>query len=138
MEGVALEAISLAGHLKLDNLVLIYDNNAVTCDGPLDWIDTEDVNKKMEACGWSVLNVPDGSYDVEAIVKTLRTAQELNGCPVFINIRTVIGLGTQAAGTFKAHHGAVDEDSVRKSKEIAWPGSVCYPPSSSWGFGLLP
>jgi dihydroxyacetone synthase len=119
MEGVALEAISLAGHLKLDNLVLIYDNNAVTCDGPLDWINTEDVNKKMEACGWFVLDVPDGSYDVEAIVKTLQTAQELKGCPVFINIRTVIGLGTKAAGTFKAHHGAIDEDSVRKSKEVA-------------------
>ncbi|THV70159.1 hypothetical protein D6D28_05372 [Aureobasidium pullulans] len=49
MEGVALESIALAGHLKLDNLVLIYDNNQVTCDGPLDWINTEDVNSKMRA-----------------------------------------------------------------------------------------
>jgi dihydroxyacetone synthase len=119
MEGVALEAISLAGHLGLDNLVLIYDNNAVTCDGPLDWINTEDVNKKMESCGWHVLDIPDGSYDVQLIVQTLETARELKGKPVFINVRTVIGLGTQAAGTAKAHHGAFDELSIRKSKAIA-------------------
>lgn len=119
MEGVALEAISLAGHLQLDNLVLIYDNNAVTCDGPLDWINSEDVNKKMEASGWHVLDIVDGSYDVQAIVKTLQTAQALTGKPVFVNIRTIIGLGTRVAGTAKAHHGAFDEASVRKSKEIA-------------------
>ena len=71
MEGVALESISLAGHLQLDNLVLIYDNNAVTYDEPLDWINTEDVSRKMEACGWYVLDVPDGSYDVQLIVRTL-------------------------------------------------------------------
>ncbi|KAK5196514.1 hypothetical protein LTR99_005302 [Exophiala xenobiotica] len=117
MEGVALEAVSLAGHLQLDNLVLIYDNNAVTCDGPLDWINTEDVNKKMEACGWYVLDVPEGgSDDVELIVETLRTAQASRGRPVFVNVRTVIGLGTQVAGTAKAHHGAFDDLSVRKSK----------------------
>ncbi|KAJ0108815.1 hypothetical protein J7T55_011306 [Diaporthe amygdali] len=51
MEGVALEAISLAGHLQLDNFVLIYDNNAVTCDGPLDWINNEDINAKMRSQG---------------------------------------------------------------------------------------
>lgn len=116
MEGVALEAISLAGHLQLDNLVLIYDNNAVTCDGPLEWINTENVNQKMEACGWYVLDVPDGSYDVQLIVETLQTAQALKGRPVFINVRTVIGLGTQVAGTAKAHHGVFDDLSVRKSK----------------------
>lgn len=119
MEGVALEAISLAGHLQLDNLTLIYDNNAVTCDGPLDWINGEDVNAKMRACGWHVLDIEDGSYDVQLIVSKLREAQELKGRPVFINIRTVIGIGTQVAGTAKAHHGVFDELSVRASKEIA-------------------
>lgn len=106
MEGVALEAISLARHLKLDNLgklvfltyisylshdndasyssstlrwvhidsklVLIYDNNAVTCDGPLEWINSEDVNFKMKASGWNVLDVTDGSYDVQLLADTLR------------------------------------------------------------------
>ncbi|KAK5049309.1 hypothetical protein LTR84_004238 [Exophiala bonariae] len=118
MEGVALESISLAGHLQLDNLVLVYDNNAVTCDGPLDWINTENVNQKMEACGWYVLDIADGSYDVKQIAEALQTAQGLKGRPVFINIRTIIGLGTQVAGTAKAHHGVFDDLSVRKSKAL--------------------
>lgn len=119
MEGVALEAISLAGSLQLDNLVLIYDNNQVTCDGPLDWINVEDVNAKMRACGWHVLEVADGSYDVQAQVSTLRCANNLVGKPVFINVRTVIGLGTSTAGTYKAHHGVFDAESVALSKRLA-------------------
>ncbi|KAI0593389.1 Transketolase, thiamine diphosphate binding domain-containing protein [Biscogniauxia sp. FL1348] len=119
MEGVALESISLAGSLQLDNLVLIYDNNQVTCDGPLDWINTEDVNAKMRASGWHVLEVADGCYDVQALVATLNYAKTLKGKPVFINVRTVIGLGTKVAGTYKAHHGAFDPESVALSKRIA-------------------
>lgn len=119
MEGVALEAISLAGSLQLDNLVLIYDNNQVTCDGPLDWINGEDVDAKMRACGWHVLQVDDGSFDVQAIVSVLSYAATLSGKPVFINIRTVIGLGTPAAGTHLAHHGAFDAESVARSKRLA-------------------
>ncbi|KAG0647020.1 Dihydroxyacetone synthase [Hyphodiscus hymeniophilus] len=119
MEGVALEAISLAGSLKLDNLVLIYDNNQVTCDGPLDWINEEDVNAKMRACGWHVLEVADGSYDVQALVSALCFAKFSKGKPVFINVRTVIGLGTCNAGTYKAHHGAFDVESVALSKRLA-------------------
>lgn len=119
MEGVALESIALAGHLQLDNLVLIYDNNQVTCDGPLDWINTEDVNDKMRACGWHVLEIADGSFDVGAIVSALKYAKTLRNRPVFVNIKTVIGIGTKVAGTAKAHHGVFDADSVRKSKELA-------------------
>lgn len=119
MEGVALEAISLAGHLQLDNLILIYDNNAVTCDGPLDWINTEAINDKMRASGWSVLNVPDGSYDVQSLTETIREASQCRGRPTFINVRTVIGLGTTTAGTAKAHHGAFDLESVQLSKRVA-------------------
>lgn len=119
MEGVALEAIALAGHLKLDNLVLIYDNNQVTCDGPLDWINTEDINTKMRACGWCVLDIVDGSLDVQTIVSTLEYSKTIKDRPVFINIRTVIGLGTPIAGTAKAHHGAFDPEFVSKSKSLA-------------------
>ena len=119
MEGVALEAIALAGHLQLDNLVLIYDNNQVTCDGPLDWINTEDINTKMRACGWYVLDIVDGSYDVQTIVSTLEYCRTVKGKPVFINIRTVIGLGTPTAGTAKAHHGAFEADFVSSSKLLA-------------------
>ncbi|KAL1875728.1 hypothetical protein VTK73DRAFT_9917 [Phialemonium thermophilum] len=123
MEGVALEAISLAGNLRLDNLVLIYDNNQVTCDGPLDWINVEDVNAKMRACGWHVLDVADGRYDVQALVATLNLARNnaalTGGKPVFVNVRTVIGLGTATAGTYKAHHGVFDAESVALSKRLA-------------------
>lgn len=119
MEGIALEAISLAGSLGLDNLVLIYDNNAVTCDGPLDWINTEDVNGKFRASGWYVLDVLDGNYDVSGITTAFEEAKSLHGKPTMINIRTVIGLGTKAAGTFKAHHGAIDAESIGQAKSLA-------------------
>ncbi|KAI0097966.1 Transketolase, thiamine diphosphate binding domain-containing protein [Nemania sp. FL0031] len=119
MEGVALEAVSLAGSLGLDNLVLIYDNNQVTCDGPLDWINTEDVNAKMRATGWHVLEIDDACYDVAAIVSTLNYAKTLKGKPVFINARTIIGVGTSVAGTYKAHHGAFDGESIARSKQLA-------------------
>ena len=118
MEGVAMEAISLAGSLQLDNLVLLYDNNQVTCDGPLDWINTEDINTKMRACGWHVLDILEGSHDVQSIVSALNLAKAYKGKPTFINISTVIGLGTKVAGTFKAHHGAFDKESVELSKRL--------------------
>lgn len=111
-------AIALAGHLALSNLVLLYDNNQVTCDGPLDWINTEDVNAKMIASGWEVINVFDGRYDVRAIVSALDLSKNTSK-PVFINIRTVIGIDMASAGTAKAHHGAFDEKSIAASKELA-------------------
>ena len=119
MEGVALEAISLAGSLQLNNLVLIYDNNQVTCDGPLNWINTEDINAKMRAQGWHVIEIEDGNYDVQSIVSALDLAKCIKDRPTFINVKTVIGLGTKAAGTFKAHHGAIDKESVEISKTLA-------------------
>lgn len=112
-------AISLAGHLQLDNIVLIYDNNAVTCDGPLEWINSENINAKMQSQGWEVINVQDGNYDVESIVAALKLAKTCKGKPVFVNIRTVIGVGTSTAGTHKAHHGAFDKESIAKSKQLA-------------------
>lgn len=96
--------------------MLIYDNNGVTCDGPLSWINTEDINQKMHASGWHVLDVLDGCYDVPAICSSLRYAQYLKGKPTFINVRTVIGVGTSRAGTASAHHGSFDAESVAKSK----------------------
>jgi dihydroxyacetone synthase len=112
-------AISLAGNLQLDNLVVIYDNNQVTCDGPLDWINVEDTNSKMRASGWEVIDVHDGTYDVQAIVAALRLTQSSRGKPIFINVRTVIGADTIMAGTAKAHHGVFDSESISRSKILA-------------------
>ncbi|KAF1989919.1 dihydroxyacetone synthase [Aulographum hederae CBS 113979] len=117
-EGVGLEAISLAGHWKLNNLIVIYDNNQVTCDGSADLANTEDVNAKMRACGWKVLEVADGNYDIEVIVATLVEARASTDKPVFINIKTVIGIGSKVAGDAKAHgaaFGAEDVANIKKS-----------------------
>jgi dihydroxyacetone synthase len=62
--------------------VLLYDNNQVTCDRPLDWINTEDVNAKMVASGWEVINVADGRYDVRAIVSALDLSKNSTFKPV--------------------------------------------------------
>ncbi|OQE39053.1 hypothetical protein PENCOP_c007G02454 [Penicillium coprophilum] len=90
-EGVGLEAISLAGHFRLNNLTVIYDNNQITCDGSVDLTNTEDVNQKMRACGW------------DGIVRALEQARSSKQNPTFINIKTVIGLHSSVAGTAVAH-----------------------------------
>ncbi|CRG83768.1 transketolase [Talaromyces islandicus] len=115
-EGVALEAIQLAGHWKLNNLVVIYDNNQVTCDGSVDICNTEDVNTKMRACGWNVLDVEDGCYDVEGIVDAFNKARTNTDNPTFINVRTVIGVGSKAAGDAKSHGAAFGADDVTNIK----------------------
>ncbi|KAI0395803.1 Transketolase, thiamine diphosphate binding domain-containing protein [Xylariaceae sp. FL0594] len=120
-EGPALEAISLAGKMKLDNLILIYDNNGIQSDGPISLTFTENVNDKMRACGWYVMEIPDGNHNVDAIITALEHADKHVGQPVFININTTIGIGTAIAGTNKAHHAAFGHDSVKACK-------------ASWGY----
>jgi dihydroxyacetone synthase len=115
-EGVALESIQLAGHWKLNNLVVIYDNNQVTCDGSVDLCNSEDVNTKMQACGWKVIDVADGNYDVEAIVAALVEAKASKDKPVFVNIRTVIGLGSKVEGDAKAHGASFGPEDVANIK----------------------
>ncbi|KPI46008.1 Dihydroxyacetone synthase [Cyphellophora attinorum] len=118
-EGVALEAISLAGHLRLDNLTIIYDNNQVTCDGTVDLTNTEDVNAKMRACGWDVYTVEDGCFDIEGIVTVLNQARSAATKPTFVNVHTVIGLGSAVAGNAKAHGVAFGESDVANMKREA-------------------
>lgn len=116
-EGVALEAISLAGHWKLNNLVVIFDNNNVTCDGSADIAVSEDINAKMIACGWDVIDVMDGSYDITSIVDALRTAKASREKPTFINCRTIIGIGSAVQGRAEAHgaaFGVEDTANIRK------------------------
>ncbi|KAL2072434.1 hypothetical protein VTL71DRAFT_11777 [Oculimacula yallundae] len=115
-EGVALEAISLAGHWKLDNLVVIYDNNQVTCDGSVDICNNEDVNAKMIACGWSVIDVEDGNHDIEGIVRALVAAKNNKDKPTFVKIRTVIGVGSQKAGNADVHGAALGPEDVAQIK----------------------
>ncbi|KAJ0343897.1 hypothetical protein COL154_005530 [Colletotrichum chrysophilum] len=117
-EGVAMEAIQLAGHWKLNNLVVMYDNNQITCDGSVDLCNTEDVNTKMRACGWNVIEIEDGNWDVEAIVRAMDSARNSSDKPTFINIHTVIGIGSAVAGNAKAHgaaYGPADVANIKKN-----------------------
>ncbi|KAL5355501.1 Transketolase, thiamine diphosphate binding domain-containing protein [Aspergillus floccosus] len=116
-EGVGLEAISFAGHLKLNNLTVIYDNNQITCDGSVDLTNTEDINAKMRACGWDVIDVENGCYDVEGLVKALEKARAATDKPTFINVRTVIGLGSNVAGQAAAHGAAFGPANVAQMKK---------------------
>lgn len=115
-EGVALEAITLAGHWELNNLTVIYDNNQITCDGTVDITNTEDINKKMEACGWDVIDVHDGCYDIPTLVRALHKAKT-NSRPTFINVRTIIGLGSAVAGKAVAHGAAFGVEDVASMKK---------------------
>ncbi|KAK9446840.1 Transketolase, thiamine diphosphate binding domain-containing protein [Limtongia smithiae] len=113
-EGVAAEAMAIAGHMGLDNLILLYDNNDVTCDGPLKWIMSEDVNAKARAMGWRAIDVFDGDTSVQSIVNAIALAKTYTGKPTIINIRTTIGYNTGKAGTAGAHHGTFsDEDLIK-------------------------
>jgi dihydroxyacetone synthase len=118
-EGVALEAISLAGHFKLNNLTIIYDNNQVTCDGSVDLTNNEDVNGKMRACGWDVITITDGCFDIEGIVSALRRARTSPEKPTFVNVRTIIGLGSAVAGDALSHGAAFGEKDVANMKRAA-------------------
>ncbi|KAJ6025000.1 hypothetical protein N7540_005797 [Penicillium herquei] len=117
-EGVALEAISLAGHFRLNNLTVIYDNNQITCDGSVDLTNTEDINAKMRASGWDVIDVEDGCYDIEGIVRALEQARGSQEKPTFINIKTIIGLDSHVAGTATAHGAAFGVNSVADMKKL--------------------
>ncbi|KAL5116302.1 hypothetical protein ACEQ8H_005760 [Pleosporales sp. CAS-2024a] len=117
-EGVALEAISFAGHLKLNNLTVIYDNNQVTCDGSVDLTNTEDVNTKMRACNWNVIDVEDGCFDVHGLVQALEQARASTDKPTFINVKTIIGVGSAVAGDAVAHGAALGTADVANMKKM--------------------
>ncbi|KAL4994269.1 Transketolase, thiamine diphosphate binding domain-containing protein [Aspergillus recurvatus] len=114
-EGVGLEALSLAGHWRLSNLCVIFDNNNVTCDGTADVANTEDINTKMRATGFEVIDVYDGDSDVVAITNALLAARSSTK-PTFINIRTTIGVGSKQAGTADAHGAALGVEEVANIK----------------------
>ncbi|MBV9960207.1 MAG: transketolase, partial [Acidobacteria bacterium] len=121
MEGVASEAASLAGHLKLGKLIYLYDDNRVTIEGFTDLAFTENVPKRFEAYGWHTSTVEDGN-DLEAIERAIRDAQSIADKPSLISVKTTIGYGMPTAGTRKAHSDAPGEEAVRETKRhLGWP-----------------
>jgi transketolase len=122
MEGVSHEVCSLAGHLRLGNLKVIYDDNDISIDGHTGMTFTEDVGARFEAYGWRVMHVDDGN-DLAAIEQALGAAAAESERPTFIVLRTIIGYPAPTRqNTAKAHGEALGEDEVRKTKEIlGWP-----------------
>jgi transketolase len=124
MEGVASEASSLAGHLGLGKLIVLYDDNGVTIDGRTDITFTEDVAARYRAYGWHTLRVEDGN-DVDALLDALAAAQAETERPSLISVRTVIGYGSPTlAGTSKVHGtvlGAGEAQATKRALQIDWP-----------------
>ena len=116
MEGISHEAASLAGTLKLDKLIFLYDDNLISLDGPTEWSYTEDVLRRFEAYHWHVQRVSDGN-DLNAIEAAIEAAKAETGKPSLIAVRTVIGYGSPKAGTNKVHGealGAADAAATKK------------------------
>ena len=122
MEGVASEACSLAGHLKLGKLNVLYDSNHVSIDGPTSLSFSEDVGQRFEAYGWHVQRVDDGN-DLEALDAAMTAAKAETGRPSLIVVTTVIGYGSPGKqGTAKAHGEPLGKDEVAASKKaLGWP-----------------
>jgi transketolase len=122
MEGVASEACSLAGHLRLGNLKVFYDANEISIDGPTSLAFTEDVGKRFEAYGWRVLHVNDGN-DLQALDAAYHTAAAETVLPVLVVVKTVIGFGSPGKqGTAKAHGEPLGADEVAAAKKnLGWP-----------------
>ncbi len=121
MEGVASEAASLAGHLKLGKLIYLYDDNQVTIEGFTSLAFSENVPKRFEAYGWHTLTVQDGN-NLDEIDAAIREAQSIGTKPTLISVKTVIGYGMPTAGTRKAHSDPPGEEAVRETKRhLGWP-----------------
>lgn len=122
MEGVAAEATSLAGHLRLGKLVCLYDDNRVTLSAGTDMAFTEDRAARFEACGWHTVAVADGN-DVEAIAAALQSARSQASRPSLILVRTHIGYGSpNKHDSFEAHGSPLGVEEVRLTKQrLGWP-----------------
>jgi transketolase len=122
MEGVASEAASLAGHLRLGKLTVIYDDNHITIDGDTALTFSEDVPRRFEAYGWRVLKVGDGN-DLNAIAAALESARNEAGRPTLIVLRTVIADPAPTKRNSAEAHGApLGGEEVRRTKEVMhWP-----------------
>ena len=117
MEGVASEAASLAGHLKLCKLIALYDSNGISLDGKTSASFTENVGARFEAYGWQYILVEDG-FNLEEIDKAIVQAKAEGDKPTIIEIKTTIGYGSENQGTHKVHGSPLGEEGVVHAKEV--------------------
>lgn len=116
-EGVAQEASSLAGHLKLDKLIVLYDSNKVQLDGETEKTFTENIKKKYEAYGWDYQIVEDGR-NLDAINDSIVNAKKFKGKPSIIEIKTEIGYGMPSVGTADAHSDPIGIEGMKHARKV--------------------
>jgi transketolase len=121
MEGISHESCSLAGTLGLGKLILLYDDNSISLDGPTSLSYTEDVTLRFEGYHWQVLVVEDGN-DLVAIEEAILAAKAETTKPTIIRVKTVIGYGSPKAGTQKVHGEALGTEALKETKKtLGWP-----------------
>lgn len=119
MEGISQEAITLAGHLKLNKLIVFWDNNSISIDGPVSLTDSTDQNARFKASGWNTLHI-DG-HDHDEIAEAIEKAQKSDK-PTMISCKTTIGFGSpNKSGTSGAHGAPLGDDEIKLTrKELGW------------------
>jgi len=127
MEGVAAEAASLAGHLRLANLCWIYDDNAITIEGETHLAFSEDVGRRFEGLGWRVERVADAN-DTSALAAALDAFRSEQDRPTLVIVKSVIGYGApRKAGSHEAHGAPLGADEIRGAKEAyGWPADESF------------
>lgn len=117
MEGVQYEAVSFAGHQKLNNLIVFWDDNKVTIDGHTDIAFTEDVPARFRAAGWHTIDVANADTDLDRISSAIEEALSVNDKPVLIDLHTTIGYGSALADTPKVHGTPLNKEQLAQIKE---------------------
>lgn len=117
-EGIASEAASLAGHLKLGKLIVFYDDNKISIDGETDISFTENVDERFKAYGFHCLSVENGDEDLEAIDAAICAAKAVSDRPTLIRVRTTIGKGSLGAGSEKVHGSPLGKDELNRVKSL--------------------
>lgn len=117
MEGISYEAMSLAGHLNLNKLIVLYDSNDICLDGDLSTSFSENVEARVKAQKWNYLRVEDGN-DLEKIYDAIEDAKENENGPTLIEIKTVIGYGSANQGTNKVHGAPIGTDDFAAAKKV--------------------
>lgn len=116
-EGISSEASSLAGHLKLGNLICVYDDNHISIDGDTACSFTEDVEQRYLAYDWHVISVNDGDKDVEGMFKAIEEAKKVTDKPSLIRLKTTIGFGSKNQGGAATHGAPLKADDIEQLKE---------------------
>lgn len=116
MEGISYEAASLAGHMNLNKLIVLYDSNNVTLDGSLKNSSSEDIKMRFEACGWNYLLVDDGE-DTVKLDFAITEAKASPSKPTLIEVKTTIGKYSKYEGTSKVHGSPLSEEDILNIKE---------------------